>query len=288
MGHHYVPRRYLSGFAVNERLAIFKKDTGQVFRGQPATIANERELYGEKLENHLSKAIEAPSHEVFDKIAARAPLTSRDREILANYIVTAWKRVPAARARVMNQLPQTIERTIDRRSDEVRQFDDGDDEQLKGRATEVLSELARVRAKLLADPPVDIWRDIVVPERTPMMVEALLSMNWAFLTDSNGTVLSSDNPVYFFPWAGVGREESELVFPVNQNVAMLASREKFQSNRYFEARPAALREINRRTVHNADRQVYARTAFEWVPRLIAKNAGPQHRLWVRAPRPVAL
>lgn len=100
-------------------------------------------------------------------------------------------------------------------------------------------------------------------------------MNWALLMDPNGDVLTSDNPVYFFPWAGIGRSESELVFPVDRHTALLATHERFPTGTYFKGKGVALREINRRTVGNAERRIIAASKFDWLPRLVENGGGPR-------------
>ena len=92
-------------------------------------------------------------------------------------------------------------------------------------------------------------------------------------------VLTSDNPVYFFPWAGLSRPESELIFPIDQYTAMLATNESFPTATYFNGNGVALREINRRTMTNTNRHLITSQPLDWIPKLIANGDGP--RRWLR-------
>jgi hypothetical protein len=279
MGHHFVPIYYLSGFTRNERLWVYDKTTRNVFKSQPDAIANERELYTEELEGLLNNSIEQPANRVLGKIRGRESLSADDREALAVYIVTLWKRGPVGRARVMEQIPDTVREITD---DLERQI-----HELKGREIltneryfNLLSQTVKARQKLMTNPPIETWWSLLAPSTSRNVVNALLKMNWAFLSDPRGEVLTSDNPVYFFPWAGLSRPGSELIFPIDQHTAMLATNESFPTGTYFSGNGAALREINRRTMTNTDRHLIASQPLDWIPRLIANGDGPRRRLRV--------
>lgn len=280
MGHHYVPIRYLSGFARNSRLSVFEKPLGRVFRSQPSSIANEKGLYTEELESQLNNQIEQPANWVLDKISKRGKLDRAEQEALALYIVTMWKRVPNARSRVMGSVPEVVDEVTDELIRDINNLK-AQDEITDERREWLLSEAARVREKLKIEPPPQTWWQTIVPEQSVKIAEVMLRMNWAFITDATGNVLTSDNPVYFFPWAGIGRAESELVFPVDQSTVLLATHEAFPTCTYFTGKGIALREINRRIVGNAERQVFASSSFDWVPKLIRNGGGPRTRLRVR-------
>lgn len=279
MGHHYVPVRYLSGFTRGDRLWVFEKPSGRVFKSQPDAIANERELYTNELEGRLNTTIEQPANFVLAKIGKREPLDQRDRESLAVYVVSMWKRGRVGRTRVMDLVPETV--------DEITNNLEGDLHELKGRLAlsndryfNLLSQTGHAREKLKANPPPETWWDFLDPSKSREVVDVLLQMNWAFLTDPRGEVLTSDNPVYFFPWAGIGRPESELVFPIDRHTAMLATHERFATCTYFLGKGVALREINRRTVGNADRHVIAAERLDWPSKVILNGGGPSKRLRV--------
>ena len=50
MGHHYVPRFYLRGFAHDERIWAYDKESGRHFPTQVKSIANETGMYSDDLE----------------------------------------------------------------------------------------------------------------------------------------------------------------------------------------------------------------------------------------------
>jgi len=284
MGHHFVPVRYLSGFTLEDRLWVYDKSRRQLFKSQPDAIANERELYTEDIEARLNNTIEQPANLVLEKVGLREPLNANDREALAVYIVSMWKRGPVGRSRVMDKVPETVDEiTADLLKDlhELR----GRDALSNERYFNLISQTAQARENLKANPPLKTWWDLLDPSSSRNVVDVLLKMNWAFLMDPRGEVLTSDNPVYFFPWAGIGRPESELIFPVDQRTVMLATHEPFTTGTYFLGKGVALREINRRTMSNADRHIVAAQRLEWLSKLVANGDGPRRRLRVLGKTP---
>lgn len=278
MGHHFVPIYYLSGFTRDERLWVYDKATRRAFKSQPEAIANERNLYTEDLEGLLNNSIEQPANRVLDKIRRRESLSANDRGALAVYIVTLWKRGPVGRARVMEKIPETVKEITDDLEKDIHELRVRDILN-SDRYLNLLSQTVKARQKLMANPPIETWWGLLEPSTSRNVVDVLLKMNWAFLIDPRGEVLTSDNPVYFFPWAGLSRPESELIFPVDQYTAMLATNESFPTGTYFDGNGVALREINRRTMTNTDRHLITSQPLDWIPKLIANGDGP--RRWLR-------
>jgi hypothetical protein len=278
MGHHFVPIYYLSGFTRDERLWVYDKATRKAFKSQPDAIANERELYTEELEGWLNNSIEQPANRVLAKIRRRDSLSAEDREALAAYIVTLLKRGPVGRARVMEKIPDTVKEITDNLEKEIHELK-GREVLTNERYFNLLAQTVKAREKLIANPPIETWWGLLDPSTSRNIVTVLLRMSWAFLIDPRGEVLTSDNPVYFFPWAGIGRPESELIFPIDQYTAMLATNESFPTGTYFDGNGVSLREINRRTMTNTDRHLIASQPLDWIPKLIANGDGP--RRWLR-------
>lgn len=279
MGHHYVPARYLAGFTRDDRLWAFHKAAGRPFKTQPDSIANERQLYSEELENQLNNDIEQPANLVLEKIRLRQRLDANDQEALARYMVIMLKRVPTARARVLEMTPGVADEVTDELIRDLHA--------LKGRSaisdakyTAMLAEAARVREKLKVDQSSATWWGTLAPKESDRVADGMLKMNWAMVIDPSGQVLTCDNPVYFFPWAGISRPESELIFPIDQHTVLLGTHEQFATCSYIEGKAVALREMNRRMIGNADRHIFAADSFGWVPKAIKNGGGPRIRLRV--------
>lgn len=286
MGHHYLPKRYLRGFTRDDRLFVFEKPGGRSFKSSPESVANERELYTEELESRLNNEVEQPAAEVFHKIALRQAISRADKETLSLYMAMAWKRVPAARARVNAALPGATEEVIDELVNEVGVLA-GRGAIDTNRYARLLVDLERARESLLNDPPPEAWHYTIDIEQSRRNAEVVAGMRWALLMDTSASVVTCDNPVYFFPWAGVARPESELVFPINASTVLFANHEGFKDCSYLKGSPMALKEFNRRLIHNAERHVFAPSAHEWVSKLMVKNVGVTTRISVLQGLPMA-
>ena len=96
MGHHYLPQHYLRGFASGKAIWAHDLQEKRSFRTRIKSV---------DLEAHLANFVEGPAQSAIDKLRRLEELSSKDREVLARYIIAMWKRVPAARKRVAATIP---------------------------------------------------------------------------------------------------------------------------------------------------------------------------------------
>jgi hypothetical protein len=111
VGHHYVPKKYLRGFAhpsCPNALWQFDKKTHS-FSEQPASIARiaqQRLFYDADTERMLNESVEAPGNRVLDKLrSGDLSLEDEERVYLSVYIATMLKRVPHHRAKTRAMVP---------------------------------------------------------------------------------------------------------------------------------------------------------------------------------------
>lgn len=270
MGHHYVPRFYLRGFANEEAIWAYDKQARKSFPTQVKSIANETGMYSDDLETHLANQVEDPAKPAITKLRAHQQLTPAERLALAKYIFVLWKRVPAARARVAARLPKVA---TDVQADMHARL-----QQLALNNPDLLPRIDKWRtdvdaaiAKQRRDPDPEIWYRSIQSWSGPKVVDALLSMNWVFLYGSSQQFLTSDNPVFFFEHEGINKPTSELTWPLSSTLALWATRLPRPSMHYMSASPNGVKEINRRTVLNSARFVYAKTDEHWVLPFILKK-----------------
>ncbi len=84
--------------------------------------------------------------------------------------------------------------------------------------------------------------------------------------------------MFYFPWMGIGKPESEVTFPISSNIVLLANWRKDVRENYFETKKQAIKEINRRTALNTSRFVYHDRDEYWIPKFIAKENHQLNRL----------
>ncbi len=263
MGHHYVPKFYLRGFESEGTIWTFDKKSGNAFPSQAKSIANETDLYSDELESYLANTIEEPAKPVLLKIRAREPLTESDRVALARYIVALWKRVPKARQRAIDRMPEVATEVQENLNSELESLAELDPNK-RAQVEELKQRVAEIIARHISAPPPSAWHHSIQSESGPRILEATLSMNWSFLISEKNQFLSGDNPVFFFEHEGIGKPTSEITLPFSSTVALWASRGAAPNGRYLSAQPSAVKEINRRTAYNSVRFVYASRNEAWI------------------------
>jgi hypothetical protein len=262
MGLHFVPRFYLSGFATTDAIWAYDKKAERAFPTRVKSIANETSMYSDEVESYLANDIEHPALPAITRIRARQPLSENQRAALAKYIIALWKRVPKARTRVLNSIPQVADEVEQELNAGIQRLVD-QDPSLTERAAARRLEIAAAIEREKAAPDPKIWQQSLQSPTDHKVVDALLSMNWLFLSSSE-QFLTSDNPVFFFEHEGIGKPTSELSVPLSSSVALWATRAPCRNMQYYPIARPALREVNRRTVYNAVRFAYARTNEPWI------------------------
>jgi len=266
MGDHYLPQHYLKGFAVNDRLWIYDLELGRSRPGQPKSEANVNGLWPNELERHLAEKIEGPAQNVVDRIRQRRPIAHSERRVLAIYLLTMWKRVPAGKERVARNLPIVAKGTRARLharfelaaalTPELRT----ETEAAKRLADEILN-------RYIADPPDHFWHHSVREENTPRMMGALLDMTWTFLVSDSDLFLTCDDPLFFFTRTGISDPAAELSIPLSSTISLLAHRQGEQRDQFRDVRPSTVVQLNRRTACNARRFMYSESAIPWALKL---------------------
>jgi hypothetical protein len=277
MGHHYVPRFYLRGFESEGAIWTFDKKSGNVFPSQAKSIANETGMYSDELESYLAREIEGPAIPALSKIRAREYLSDSDRVALARYIVTLWKRVPKARQRAIELMPEVATKVQQSMTSDLESLVKQDPSK-RFQVEELKQHVAEIIARHKATPPPAVWHHSIRSESGPRIVEATLSMNWTFLVSETNQFLSGDNPVFFFEHEGIGKPTSEISIPFSSTVALWASRGPAPNGQYLKALPSAVKEINRRTAHNSVRFVYASRNEAWIKPFLDRDSWRLTRL----------
>jgi hypothetical protein len=277
MGHHYVPQFYLSGFTDRDRLWVHDRKAARSFPSQPKAIANENDLYTEELEQHLANEVEDPAKRAIETIRARVAPTGLDREALARYVIALRKRVPEGRIRAVAGVPE-VAASLRQEYAAGLEAAATSDPTLRDRADTRLAQLNAALDKFILEPPPEVWHNNLTRDSSPEVVESLLSMTWRFLCTDRQQLLTCDNPVFFFEHEGIGNPSSELSLPLSSSVALWASRRPLAGATFLVARPATVRELNRRTAVNATRFIYSKRQEEWILPFVCKGSYALNRI----------
>ncbi len=275
MGHHYVPREYLRGFEdPNDpgKIWMYDKCSHRFVTVSIASAAQEADYYSEDTERNLSSLVEGPGHRALKRFRQGDPISRNERIDIAFYMATLLMRGPRRRRKAFEMLPGVVTDVIDRTTSMVTNWaqTSAADDSLKQRR---FSELAMARKKFQAKPPGEIVSRIRSPWPAEKILRCVIGMTWRIVTAvDTGFFITSDNPVFYFDAFGLGCPESELTFPLAFNMAMLGSWQGRPEETIFAlARPALVKEVNRRIAGSAERFVFYFRQEEWVAQIAEKK-----------------
>lgn len=277
MGQHYLPRKYLRGFAKGNTIWVHDKAQRRSFPSQPKSVANETNMYGDAAEEFLATKVEDPALEALDAVRTRKVLTTSGRAVLARYVVALWRRVPRARQFVQELIPAQAESTRAEVHAALNLLLSHDASLCEAVARKHL-ETDEIVDRMTADGGIEIWQKMLTTHQSLRVEQTLLAMNWTFLTSDEVAFVTGDNPVFFFEHEGIGSPNSELTVPLSASVSLWASHGPRKYGHFVAARPFAAREINRRTASKSTRYVFDRDNAPWILQVLQKESHHHHRL----------
>ena len=275
MGHHYVPQKYLEGFADPEipgmiwmhdkKLCLFKHVSIK-------TSAEEAKYYSELNESQLSEKIEGPANQVLQKLRSGYGIDKNDRTCLVLYIGTMLMRGPRRRRKAYQILPKIRENVFDNFSSRLNQWakKTSADPELVSRR---FNEFEQVKKKFREKPPGKIEKQIRDPWPYEKMLDKISAMTWRIVcAEGDEFFITSDNPVCFFEESGLGKPQSELTFALASNLMLFASWQGAHHETIFtKATSAKKKEANRRIANGAERFVFCQAPEAWVAHIANKK-----------------
>ena len=277
MGKHYIPQYYLLGFCHEGLLWVHDRIENRSFRTQRKQIGHETKIWPQEVEDHLTQEIENPANPVIDKVRNLLSLDQSERRLLAKYIYTLWRRVPAGRERSAKMLPEMAKdykkRLIARIDELVKQ-----NPSLTKNAEIRKVQIERAIEPYESNPPSDIWQKALLTHQDSKVTDLILSMNWKYIISSENQFLTCDNPVFFFEFEGLGKTSSELTVPFSSNVVLWANYDPFPPNQVVYATPQSVKAINRRVANNASRYLYSKIDEPWILPFHQKGSWQLNRL----------
>jgi len=276
MGHHYVPRKYLVGFAEPgnpDAIWMYDKKLCKFTNPNIKSIAQESGFYSAADELELNKLVERPANLVLDKLRNEKRTNEKERADLAIYIATMFKRVPKARARALSLLPGVLEDTISELKTKILEMEQGTKN--KSLVDQRMIELEKAELSLQIKTPQTIIDQIRLPWPSENMIRMVYTMSW-YIVHSTGPdyFLTSDNPAFFFEAYGLGRPDSELTFPIATDLALFGCWQGQQySTNYGEAKQKLVKEANTRLASGAKRFIFYHKQERWVAK-VSDNPRP--------------
>lgn len=290
--HHVVPRHYLKGFVIkNGEPFIWVYKRGELYKPGNGKITNnpykdsircagaERDFYADPkqeggkdfdtFENKL-ESLEKPANPIFDKLREQHNIDGEEKRLFSEYLVLTWRRVRAGRA----MLQQFISKPFYDPRRALSHFNWPD-------TPENRAIIMAVAECLRQSPGYDIQAHnrTTAASSESFLIEPVVRMTWTFYTAPKGQCfLTSDNPVHI-PRCGLGKNISELSFPIASNIALVASWSKHMKEGYCEAHPKVVKEINRRTASMASHYIYTSINEQWVVKLLNNSPHEYHPIY---------
>jgi hypothetical protein len=276
MGHHYVPQKYLRGFAETENkdaIWMYDKKLRKFTNPGIKSVAQEAGFYSDEVEQQLNELVEKPANRVLDKLRNQDRISEIERVHLAVYIAIMPKRVPKRRIKAFSILPEVFEKTINEVRAEIQEW--GRTTQNKDLFERRLLETEIAEQSFRKKTPESIVEQIRKPWASKQIISLVCAMPWRIVRSTRSDFfLTSDNPAYFFEAYGIGNPKSELTFPISTDLALFASWQGEQNSiSYVQARPALIREANRRLISGAERFIFSHRQEDWIAK-ISDNPKP--------------
>ena len=273
MGHHYVPQKYLRKKKKKENpdaIWMYDKKLRQFTNPGIKSVAQESEFYNDDVEKQLNELVEKPANKVLDKLRNQEKITGTDRIHLGVYIATMLKRVPKRRTEAYSMLPSVFEKTITEVRTQIQEW--GETTRNKELFERRLLEVEAIEKKLQNEVPDSIIEQIRQPWASEKMISVICTMTWRVArSPASDFFITSDNPAYFFKAYGIATSKSELTFPISTDLALFASWQGEQNSTiYIQARPALVREANKRLMSGAERFVFSHQQQDWIAKISDK------------------
>lgn len=282
MGHHYVPQKYLEGFAdpeIHGMIWMYDKKLCLFKHVSIKTSAEEAKYYSELNESQLSEKIEGPANQVLQKLRSGYGIDKKDRTCLVHYIGTMLMRGPRRRRKAYQMLPKIRENVFENFCSRLNQWaktTKADHEFISRK----FNEFEQVKKKFRTKPPAEIEEQIRAPWPYKKMLDKLSAMTWRIVyADRDEFFITSDNPAYFFEDNGLGKPESEITFALASDLMLFASCQGAPEETIFtKATSAIKKEANRRIASGAERFVFCKAQEDWVANIANKKNPKLNRI----------
>ena len=283
---HYVPRSLLRHFAAEDgNLAVYDKEKSRWFHASPNNAGVEKNIYLQEDETWLANSVENPALSPLDRLRSGEQIGFDERKIIAKYIWTLARRVPAIRELTDTVFTsKNIYPVVKETRDQV----------------EAISRLFPNRAiSAQEQQDIDRWLDLAREAPTELMTELgmadllkvglqsetslwefLPELAWRVVFSSQTRYIITDKPVTSFKLQdGANDPRFELFIPLSTRCTLHISRQGKPRTLQTDIVDEALaRTLNTRTLTGAYRFVFCSREETWV----SKNAH-RHPSQVRTP-----
>ncbi|MFT3882745.1 MAG: DUF4238 domain-containing protein [Gemmatales bacterium] len=269
MGKHYVPQRHLRRFSVDGRPDLiwqYDKVTRQ-FKDLPiAKVAQAASYYDDDVELAITKEVEVPGGDAIDKLLRKGWLTDRERMEMSLYLMIMTSRGPRARRKSFERVSAIRQEVVEDVIGKIQEW--ANDKPLEDPLVQRrLKEVDEIKTKYVDNQeiPEQIIKQLRTPFWSERTVAAIYGMKWHILKPTNGDLfVTSDSPVHYFEGLGLGRQNSELTYPISKHVALIGNHRSPKGIVNTKCRPQFVKEVNRRVLSQVERCAFSSIRAEWI------------------------
>lgn len=284
MGHHYVPQRHLRKFEIQDDLGcvwecnkLYKKWSKQHI-GKVAQIKN---YYPAEIEQYLANTIETNGGNSIDIILKRNKINQESRKDLAMHLGCMMIRTPAARKFFkQTAVPAALKETFA----EVR----GKFNYIKyldvDKFNAIMEKISEVEKEYDNKLPEDAENYLNSPIPSDNVVDTINEMQWeVWYTEDSECFLTSDNPFFLTKGIGLkGAQDSQFFLPLSHDTVLYGHQYHYYNGIPLLKVPSrVVRQINRRTIANADCRIYSSQKMSWIPVDFSESDHKQYLQWDR-------
>ena len=271
MGKHYVPQNYLRYFGTTEdpdKIWMYDKFSKDFKKLPIKNVAQSSGFYSEEDERALSENIEGPAQGPLDLLRNGEQVGIEGRRAVAVYLESMLKRGPRNRRKMIEKAPAKKDELLS----EIR----GNPEELSSRfnySQEEILQIVEQWEQKFDSRPLSMKDEMIRRQwSSQAMIDCIFSMTWRVVKAADShRFLTCDNPVFFDEGYGLKPPFGEFNFPLSSDIALHGSWWGLRTELLFvPARPAQVKEIDRRVAFMAERFVFYHRNANWVPKVADK------------------
>jgi hypothetical protein len=295
--HHFVSGFYLEGFVDQNNppyLWLYDKDKHSISKASSRDAGCRTLFYafpkqdGTTDTNTLEDLLQEYESQVaplIRKIESRGELTNEERSVLSVFLGLTLARVPnfrsmieTSKARIVKEIGVQMAQVggFEKVKEELAKEGKPIDEELHAKMVEMMKD-GKFDVEVFPHASIEHFLRLAVD-----MAPLFHQMHWTFLlAKGRYSFVTSDNPLAYAdpthdpksPYGvGLGHSNVEITFPITQELALFAGW-KDSGSIYQRATDATVQAVNRRTIKNAQRFIYAPFCDEGFSKLVWRLSG---------------
>ncbi|HZM06581.1 MAG TPA: DUF4238 domain-containing protein [Candidatus Saccharimonadales bacterium] len=206
---------------------------------------------------NILESLEKPANPIFQKLRTSTEIDEEEKTVFTQYIILMMRRVWSSREEMNRRVVQP---------GSYRPTDHLFTKLNVARTPEAEAYIMETWQRISSTPGfgVQLHNRLAAASPDSFMCAALNKMRWIFYIAPAGYFfVTCDNPVWVSK-VGLGKSIAELSFPISTSIALVATWNKHAREGFSIASEQTVKAVNRRTIHSAQKNVFASQIAEWI------------------------